>query len=317
MTKAEIDNACKDYENYMFERKKVGVDTFEYDNLKMFYKVVYFLRNGLEPWYDGMKFFIPRLDELSKADFITKIKISDDFFKQINYNVDVEKFVRNGFVNPFDATLDFKKISSYLKGHGQINKDNGDIVFPNSGFALDLLIMIHEFGHAANKTSDEKVKNILSEASALYVELQSYDYLSGIGYEREVKFMKSWRMKLLYEDSKKYLTILSALLSRKDVTFKGETDYYSLEMIKQEDFYKIEKMMNYMLGFPLAIYMYNMVKDDFSFSENINTFNKNLADFTFEQSLNVIGIFDIKKDLIEKIPELIETYENQRIKKMN
>lgn len=88
-------------------------------------------------------------------------------------------------------------------------------------------------------------------------------------------------------------------------------------MIKQEDFYKIEKMMNYMLGFPLAIYMYNMVKDDFSFSENINTFNKNLADFTFEQSLNVIGIFDIKKDLMEKIPELIETYENQRIKKMN
>ena len=70
-------------------------------------------------------------------------------------------------------------------------------------------------------------------------------------------------MKLLYEDSKKYLTILSALLSRKDVTFKGETDYYSLEMIKQEDFYKIEKMMNYMLGFPLAIYMYNMVKDDY------------------------------------------------------
>lgn len=317
MTKAEIDNACKDYENYMFERKKVGVDTFEYDNLKMFYKVVYFLKNGLEPWYYGMKFFIPRVDELSKADFITKIKISADFFKQINYNVDVEKFVRNGVVNPFDATLDFKKISSYLKGHGQINKDNGDIAFPNSGLAMDLLIMIHEFGHAANKTSDEKVKNILSEASALYVELQSYDYLSSIGYEREVKFMKSWRMKLLYEDSKKYLTILSALLSRKDVTFKGETDYYSLEMIKQEDFYKIEKMMNYMLGFPLAIYMYNMVKDDFSFSENINTFNKNLADFTFEQSLNVIGIFDIKKDLIEKIPELIETYENQRIKKMN
>lgn len=317
MTKAEIDNACKDYENYMFERKKVGVDTFEYDNLKMFYKVVYFLKNGLEPWYDELKFFIPKACELSKADFITKIKISADFFKQINYNVDVEKFVRNGFVNPFDATLDFKKISSYLKGHGQINKDNGDIAFPNSGFAMDLLIMIHEFGHAANKTSDEKVKNILSEASALYVELQSYDYLSGIGYEREVKFMKNWRMKLLYEDSKKYLTILSALLSRKDVTFKGETDYYSLEMIKQEDFYKIEKMMNYMLGFPLAIYMYNMVKDDFSFSENINTFNKNLADFTFEQSLNVIGIFDIKKDLIEKIPELIETYENQRIKKMN
>ena len=317
MTKTEIDVACKDYENYMFERKKVGIDTFVYDNLKLFYKVVYFLKNGLEPWYNERKILIPKVSELSKADFIEKIKICNDFFKEINFNVDVEKYVKNGVVNPFNATLDFKKISNYLRGHGQINKDNGDIIFPNSGLAMDLLIMLHEFGHAANKTSNENAKNILSEASALYVELQSYDYLSSIGYENEAKFMKSWRMKMIYEDSKKYLGILSALLSHKDVTFKGKIDCTTLEMIKQDDFYRTETMMNYMLGLPLAIYMYNRVKDDFSFSENINIFNKNLTDFSFEQSLNVIGIFDIKRDLIEKIPELIETYENQRIRKMN
>lgn len=172
--------------------------------------------------------------------------------------------------------------------------------------------MLHELGHYANRPGSKEETCILSEAVALYTELKAYDYLNKLGYHNEVAFFKNLRMKNVYEDAKKFsrstaifLTYLNFGRESKEnleKLFKNISYYDTTLTIKSEDdLYRIERAFPYAFGILLASYMYEKVKNDYSFTQNINVLNKNLNDATFEESLSCLGIASIDEDLINEM----------------
>lgn len=84
--------------------------------------------------------------------------------------------------------------------------------------------------------------------------------------------------------------------------FKNISYYDTTLTIKSEDdLYRIERAFPYAFGILLASYVYEKVKNDYSFTQNINVLNKNLNDATFEESLSCLGIASIDEDLINEM----------------
>lgn len=317
----KINLYCKDYIAWIRKKYEIGEDIFIYYNLKYFYLVCNIIRESLE----NLKFE----DELSwninyfnKIDFFSKVNIVKKFFKDINMNVNIEKCLQDGTISPFYIDFKGSNIKEYMKGHGQVdNNKNGEVMFPNSGFLLDIVIMMHELGHYANKPINNQQVSLISEAIALYTELKSYDYLSSLGYDEEVKFFKNFRFKNMYKDAERYTNSISLLLTYINFGNITKENFYKLfpqknysdilDAIKgSEDFYSIFKGMNYMFGLLMASYLYENVKEDFSFTENINILNKNLNNSNFYEILKILGIKSFDEDSIYKLSFSIRKYIN-------
>ncbi len=324
MTEEKVNEFCKEYINWLKQRRGNGIDGFVSNNLKIFYLVSSVVENNLRK-YENIEETKYSVSDFSKMDFFDKISIIKNFFEKINMKLDVEKCVNDGTIQPFIIDFKIDNIKQYMNGHGRADKKgNVDVTFPNSGLALDMVIMAHELAHFPHKltmNSSEELATI-SEAVALYVELQSYDYLSSLGYVNESKLFKEYRMKKVYEDSKKYVNLISILLtyinfgSLSKENFNkmfGDKDYHeTLKGIKsRNDFYRIESCMRYTFGLLLATYMYEMVKNDFSFTENINIFSKNLNYFSFYDSFKILGITSLEEETIMKLSSSMYEYNNK------
>ena len=280
MREFEVNKTCEEYVNWIIKRKGLDInDNFVLSNLSLFYIMTVKLVNCLKEC--SFKKNIESSNHFSKMDFMGKVITAKDFFKQINLNVDVEECIKDGTIEPFMINFSKNNMKRYLNGHGQINSNGtGEVVFPNSGLVLDLVIMNHELGHYANKPNDKEGVSILSEAVALYTELQTYDYLFSLEYEIEADFFKNLRISWTYKDAIRYSNLISILLTY--LTYGSVTkenferlikdkDYYNTlnSIEKKDDFFSLSIIMNYILGILLASYMYEKVKDDFSFTENI------------------------------------------------
>lgn len=260
------------------------------------------------------------MENFKKCDFLDKINLARNFFQNINLDVDVDKAVNDGTIDCYHTNILVNNIKTYLKGHVRVvDNNNFDVLFPNSGLAVDLVIMLHELGHYANKPNNKNEVSILTEGVALYTELQSYDYLSELGYKSEVDFYKIFRMKKICMDVRKYCDILPYFLTYityGDLTKENfeklfnDKDYYeTINNIEYKDelFFSLFDM-RYIFGILLATYMYEKVKEDFSFTDNINIFNKDLTKESFEENLKKLGIENLDRYSIEMLSMSMKNY---------
>lgn len=317
MTEIDLKRKCKDYYDYFsMQNYNFGINIYH-----LFYIMCKEVKNNLVI-YENID-NDNNIQDFKKIDFFNKIDLSKTFFEKINLNVDIEKAVNDGTIDCYETNFDLNNIKSYLNGHVRgFDNNNFDVLFPNSGLALDLIIMLHELGHYTNKPNNEKDISILSEGIALYTELQSYDYLSELGYKSEVDFHKKFRMKKIYKDVVKYCDILPYFLTYinfGDLTKENfeklfnDKDYYeTINNIEYKDelFFSLLDM-RYIFGILLATYMYEKVKEDFSFTENINKFNKNLTKVRFDESLKEIGIENLDRYSIEMLSMSMKNFINK------
>lgn len=171
----------------------------------------------------------------------------------------------------------------------------------------------------------------MSEAVALYTELQFYDYLLKLGYKDEVLFFKNIRLKDTSKLSKLYSNSISILLTYIKygaVTEKSfnclfpEKNYFEVlnRIESNEDFYTISMGMNYVFGFVMATFLKRKVDEDFSYTENINTLNKRLNSSDFTENLRILGISNFDYESINYISSYLKDYlENSKglINKIN
>lgn len=326
MTEEKVNEYCKEYINWLKLRQNDGITSFVSNNLSEFYLVACVVEENLREYEDTREVQYDT-NTFYKMNFFDKIDIIKNFFKSINMKIDVEKRVKDGTIRSF--YIDFKddNVEQYMKGHGNADENgNVDVMVPNSGLALDMVIMMHELSHSLHglTMNCNKQMAIMSEAISLYTELQSYDYLNNLGYINEARFFKVYRMKKVHEYASLILIVLTYInfgnITQENFNklFAGKDYYKTLEGIKsKEDFYKIESNMNYIFGLLLATYMYEMVENDFSFTENINILNKKIKHSSFNDNLQTIGITKFDQETILNLSSFMKEYnkENGIIKK--
>lgn len=317
----KINLYCKDYIEWMSAKGNLGMDIFPFYNLDFFYNVCFTLNEA----FKNYRFKDVEIEkDFVKMDFFNKVNLVKDFFKSINMNIDVEKSLQDGTINPSFTEFNYENIKDYMKkGRTNIDvNDNGDVSFPNSGMLLDSIVMTHELGHYANRLNHTSQSAIMSEMVAIYTELQFYDYLSNLGYDNEVRFFKNFRLKDTKKLSEKCLSSISLLLTYMKYGTLNEENYYkmfpnnnyldSLNKINDKyDFYSISMNMNYTVGFLMATYLYGKTKEDFSFTENINVFNKHLNEHSFYENLNMLGVSNFDKENMVNISKYVIGYLNQ------
>lgn len=325
----KINLYCENYIDWIKAKYEQGDDIFVYYNLEKFYDLCSiaskdFMDFDFNDTYDDTNF--------KKMDFFEKIDMVKDFFQSINMTVDVDKYMNDGTLSPSYINFDKEDKKSYMKGKGKVdNNGNGDVTFPNSGLLLDSIIMAHELSHMANRpTSNEQIA-IMSEAVALYTELQFYDYLLKLGCKDEVLFFKNIRLKDTSKLSKLYSNSISILLTYIKygaVTEKNfsclfpEKNYFEVlnRIESNEDFYTISMGMNYVFGFVMATFLKRKVDEDFSYTENINMLNKRLNSSDFTENLRILGISNFDYESINYISSYLKDYlENSKglINKIN
>lgn len=325
----KINLYCENYIDWIKAKYEQGDDIFVYYNLEKFYDLCSFASKDFMDFdfndtYDDTNF--------KKMHFFEKIDMVKDFFQSINMTVDVDKYMNDGTLSPSYINFDKEDKKSYMKGKGKIdNNGNGNVTFPNSGLLLDSIIMAHEFGHMANRPTNNEQIAIMSEAVALYTELQFYDYLFKLGYNDEVLFFKNTRLKDTSKLSKLYSNSISILLTYikygavTEENFKclfPEKNYFEvLNRIEgNEDFYTISMGMNYVFGFVMATFLKRKVDEDFSYTESINTLNKRLNSSDFTENLRILGISNFDYESINYISSYLKDYlENSKglINKIN
>ena len=317
----KINLYCKDYIEWMNAKGNLGMDIFPFYNLDSFYNVCFALNEAFKNYK-----FKDDVDtkDFVKMDFFNKVDLVKDFFKSINMDIDVEKSLQDGTINPSFIEFNYEDMSAYMKkGRTNIDvNDNGDVTFPNSGMLLDSIVMVHELGHYTNRLNHSPQSAIMSEVVAIYTELQFYDYLSNLGYDNETHFFKDFRLKDTKKLAQKCLSSISLLLTYMKYGTLNEENYYkmfpnnnyldSLNKINDKhDFYSISMNMNYTVGFLMATYLYGKTKEDFSFTENINVFNKHLNEHSFYENLNMLGVPNFDKENVVNISKYAIGYLNQ------
>lgn len=325
----KINLYCENYIDWIKAKYEQGDDIFVYYNLEKFYNLCSiaskdFMDFDFNDTYDDTNF--------KKMDFFEKIDMVKDFFQSINMTVDVDKYMNDGTLSPSYINFDKEDKKSYMKGKGKVdNNGNGDVTFQNSGLLLDSIIMAHELGHMVNRPTNNEQIAIISEAVALYTELQFYDYLLKLGYKDEVLFFKNIRLKNTSKLSKLYSNSISILLTYIKygaVTEKNfnclfpEKNYFEVlnEIESNEDFYTISMGMNYVFGFVMATFLKRKVDEDFSYTENINILNKRLNNSDFTENLRILGISNFDYESINYISSYLKDYlENSKglINKIN
>lgn len=325
----KINLYCENYIDWIKAKYEQGDDIFVYYNLEKFYNLCSiaskdFMDFDFNDTYDDTNF--------KKMDFFEKIDMVKDFFQSINMTVDVDKYMNDGTLSPSYINFDKEDKKSYMKGKGKVdNNGNGDVTFPNSGLLLDGIIMAHELGHMVNRPTNNEQIAIISEAVALYTELQFYDYLLKLGYKDEVLFFKNIRLKDTSKLSKLYSNSISILLTYIKygaVTEKNfsclfpEKNYFEVlnRIESNEDFYTISMGMNYVFGFVMATFLKRKVDEDFSYTENINILNKRLNNSDFTENLRILGISNFDYESINYISSYLKDYlENSKglINKIN
>lgn len=313
----KINLYCKNYIDWIKSKYEQNYDIFVYYNLEKFYDICSIVSKNFMDFDFNYTF-----DEnnFKKADFFEKIDVVKDFFRSINMNVDIDKYLNDGTLSPSYINFDKEDKRSYMRGKGKIdNNGNGDVTFPNSGLLLDSIIVAHELGHMANRPAGNERIAIMSEAVAIYTELQFYDYLFKLGYNDEALFFKDARLKDVNKLSKIYSNSISILLTYikygevSEENFKSlfkEKDYFkTLTKINgNEDFYTISMGMNYVFGFVMATFLYGKVNEDFSYTENINTLNKRLNYSNFSENLSMLGISNFDEESMHNMSSYLKNY---------
>lgn len=294
-------------------------------NLKMFISIA-ILYEKLSKELEGTKFNAETLKNLPKLDLYTKINLVKNMYKKYGYPLTdemIEGVLSNG-------TIDFREYeyeegdylsvirSGVVEGSAGIRNGKKFVSLPNSGYITDAILIAHELGHYTIGIPETSSDHMISEAFAIFSEFLMEDELSNLGYKAEMDYVRKLRFRDTF--AKNYLVpIMGALnvyLTLGDFEYESFNKLYSklpLEEYKK-DLANVKKFFNrptreididrclyYTFGCIYAYYMYDKLKKNPDFKENIfkaysDPYRKDLNSFS-----EALGMNEIDKDLEEAI----------------
>ncbi len=340
-------------------KEKVEVEVSTNTFLKSFFDATYnenkLLFNNMSNIYKLISFLYYNIDSLdvekldlrdgTRADYMAKSKLIDNFYKNIGINFRMEEITSSGVLNiistnnPKKAT--YKEIytsnNNYViheecyinirtqervvvdtTYHKAINVYNNDLV-------TDSIIWVHEISHYRNQPSIKRgeVNDILTELLAFTEELIYADYLEGIGYQEAVNTFKISEYNNFYSIINQgfhiiRITLLYYLLgkvSEENYKLLYHDDNYqtSLEVFDKERINN-QNIMFIILYYSVAIFsLYNYIeyKKDSNFLKQIEELNESLLNdrYSLEDSLKIINI-KLNKESLDTLLEDINIFKD-------
>lgn len=294
-------------------------------NLKMFISIA-ILYEKLSKVLEGTKFNAETLKNLPKLDLYTKIDLVKNMYKKYGYPLTdemIEKTLLNGTIDFREYEYeegDFLSVirSGVVEGSAGIRNGKRFVSLPNSGYITDAIVLAHELGHYTVGISETSSDHMISEAFAIFSEFLMEDELSNLGYKTEMDYARKLRFRDTF--AKNYLVpIMAALnvyLTLGDFEYESFNKLYSklpLENYKKDlanvkEFFNrplrkidIDRCLYYTFGCIYAYYMYDKLKKNPDFKENIfkaysDPYRKDLNSFS-----EALGMNEINKDLEEAI----------------
>lgn len=272
-----------------------------------------------------VKFSKVDLENYKRLDLLTKIDLVKKIFKKYNYpisNETIDKILSDGTIDFREYEYDKDYLPSIhegiVAGCAGIKDDFRFISIPNSGYITDAVIFAHELAHYTVGIPENTTDHMVSESLAIFTEFLMEDELSSMGYNEEMKYVR----KLRFKDTlnKSYLIRIMAFInvyftfgdfeydSYKKLYGKMTEESYNRELSKIKDYFASEiedlhpqRSLYYIFGCVYAYYMYDKLKSDKSYINNIYQafsipYRTNLQSFSI-----ALGIYKIESDLKEAI----------------
>ena len=272
-----------------------------------------------------IKFSKVDLENYKRLDLFTKIDLVKKIFKKYNYpisNETIDKILSDGTIDFREYEYDKDYLPSVhegiVAGCAGIKDDFRFISIPNSGYITDAVIFAHELAHYTVGIPENTTDHMVSESLAIFTEFLMEDELSSMGYNEEMKYVR----KLRFKDTlnKSYLIRIMAFInvyftfgdfeydSYKKLYGKMTEESYNRELSKIKDYFASEiedlhpqRSLYYIFGCVYAYYMYDKLKSDKSYINNIYQafsipYRTNLQSFSI-----ALGIYKIESDLKEAI----------------
>lgn len=321
------------------EELKIKVDEFlsknkfsgiVLNNLTLFIKISE-LYLDLKEELEDVKFSNVDLENYPRLDLFTKIDLVKKLIDKYNYPISgetIDKILSDG-------TIDFKEYEydkDYLPsvhedivdGCAGIKDDFRFISTPNSGYITDAVIFAHELAHYTVGIPENTTDHMESESLAIFTEFLMEDELSSMGYNEEMKYVR----KLRFKDTlnKSYLIRIMAFInvyftfgdfeydSYKKLYGKMTEESYNSELSKIKDYFDSEvedlhpqRSLYYTFGCVYAYYMYDKLKSDPSYIENINKAYSMPYRTDLQSFSEALGIYEIESEL----KRAINSYKNE------
>lgn len=272
-----------------------------------------------------VKFSSVDLENYKRLDLLTKIDLVKKIFKKYNYpisNETIDKILSDGTIDFREYEYDKDYLPSMhegiVAGCAGIKDDFRFISIPNSGYITDAVIFAHELAHYTVGIPENTTDHMVSESLAIFTEFLMEDELSSMGYNEEMKYVRKLRFKNTL--NKSYLIRIMAFInvyftfgdfeydSYKKLYGKMTEESYNRELSKIKDYFASEiedlhpqRSLYYIFGCVYAYYMYDKLKSDKSYINNIYQafsipYRTNLQSFSI-----ALGIYKIESDLKEAI----------------
>lgn len=272
-----------------------------------------------------VKFSSVDLENYKRLDLLTKIDLVKKIFKKYNYpisNETIDKILSDGTIDFREYEYDKDYLPSVhegiVAGCAGIKDDFRFISIPNSGYITDAVIFAHELAHYTVGIPENTIDHMVSESLAIFTEFLMEDELSNMGYNEEMKYVRKLRFKNTL--NKSYLIRIMAFInvyftfgdfeydSYKKLYGKMTEESYNRELSKIKDYFASEiedlhpqRSLYYIFGCVYAYYMYDKLKSDKSYINNIYQafsipYRTNLQSFSI-----ALGIYKIESDLKEAI----------------
>lgn len=272
-----------------------------------------------------VKFSSVDLENYKRLDLLTKIDLVKKIFKKYNYpisNETIDKILSDGTIDFREYEYDKDYLPSVhegiIAGCAGIKDDFRFISIPNSGYITDAVIFAHELAHYTVGIPETTTDHMVSESLAIFTEFLMEDELSSMGYNEEMKYVRKLRFKNTL--NKSYLIRIMAFInvyftfgdfeydSYKKLYGKMTEESYNRELSKIKDYFASEiedlhpqRSLYYIFGCVYAYYMYDKLKSDKSYINNIyQAFS--IPYRTDLQSFSIaLGIYELESDLKEAI----------------
>lgn len=272
-----------------------------------------------------VKFSSVDLENYKRLDLLTKIDLVKKIFKKYNYpisNETIDKILSDGTIDFREYEYDKDYLPSVhegiVAGCAGIKDDFRFISIPNSGYITDAVIFAHELAHYTVGIPENTTDHMVSESLAIFTEFLMEDELSSMGYNEEMKYVRKLRFKNTL--NKSYLIRIMAFInvyftfgdfeydSYKKLYGKMTEESYNRELSKIKDYFASEiedlhpqRSLYYIFGCVYAYYMYDKLKSDKSYINNIYQafsipYRTNLQSFSI-----ALGIYKIESGLKEAI----------------
>ena len=308
-------------------------------NLNTFISIAV-LYEKLSKELEGTKFNAETLKNFPKLDLYTKIDLVKNMYKKYGYpltNDMIEEALSNG-------TIDFREYeyeeddylsvirSGVVDGSAGISVGKRFVSLPNSGYITDAILLAHELGHYTVGISETSSDHMISEAFAIFSEFLMEDELSNLGYKTEMDYARKLRFRDTF--AKNYLIpvmgALNVYLTLGDFEYESFNKLYSnlpLENYKKDlanvkEFFNrplrkidIDRCLYYTFGCIYAYYMYDKLKKNPDFKENIfkaysDPYRKDLNSFS-----ETLGLYEIDKELSKAIDEYKSELNEEKLDK--